>query len=57
MWYFKLWIRVGSSWIKTYNYLADNSNENKTTNATKSGAIKQKLKFRDYKYCLELTWK
>ena len=55
MWYFKLWIRAGSSWIKTYNYLADNSNENKTTNATKSGAIKQKLKFRDYKYCLELT--
>ena len=41
-------------WIKskTYNYLKDN-NEDKNTKSTKKCIIKRKIKFHDYKNCLE----
>ena len=38
---------------KTYSYLKDNNDEDKKTKGTKSCVIKRKLKFQDYKKCLE----
>ena len=40
---------------KTYNYLTDNNDGDKTAKGTKKYAIKDKLKFEDYKNCLEAT--
>ena len=42
-------------WIKskTYSYLKDNSDEDKNAKGTKKCVIKRKLKFQDYKNCLE----
>ena len=40
---------------KTYSFLTDDSNENKKAKGTKNCVIKQKLKFEDYKHCLEAT--
>ena len=40
---------------KTYSYLINYSDENKKSKGTKKCAIKQKLKFKDYKACLEAT--
>ena len=38
---------------KTYSYLKDNNDEDKKTKDTKSCVIKRKLKFQDYKKCLQ----
>ena len=39
---------------KTYNYLTDDNEENKEAKkAKKQCVIKRKLKFEDYKHCLE----
>ena len=40
---------------KTYSYLKDSNNVNKKARGTKKYVIKQKIKFKDYKYCLEAT--
>ena len=38
---------------KTYSYLKDNNDEDKKAKGTKKCVIKRKLKFQDYKNCLE----
>ena len=38
---------------KTHSYLKDNNNEDKKAKGTKNCVIKRKLKFQDYKNCLE----
>ena len=38
---------------KTYSYLKDNNDEDKKAKGTKTCFIKRKLKFEDYKNCLE----
>ena len=38
---------------KTYSYLKDNNDEDKKAKGTKKLVIKRKLKFEDYKNCLE----
>ena len=38
---------------KTYSYLKDNNNEDKKTKDTIKCVIKRKIKFQDYKNCLE----
>ena len=40
---------------KTCSYLTENSGENKNAKGTKEYVIKRKLKFEDYKNCLEAT--
>ena len=40
---------------KTYSYLIDNGNEYKKAKGTIRCVIKRKLKFEDYKNCLEVT--
>ena len=40
---------------KTYSYLIDNSSEDKKAKDTKKCVIKRKLKFENYKNCLEAT--
>ena len=40
---------------KTYSYLIDDGSEDKKVKGTKRCAIKQKIKFEDYKNCLEAT--
>ena len=40
-------------WRKTHSYLKDNNNEDKKAKGTKKCVIKRKLKFQDYKNCLE----
>ena len=40
---------------KTYSYLIDDSSEDKKTKATKNCIMKRKLKFEDYRNCLEAT--
>ena len=40
---------------KTYNYLIDNSSEDKKAKCTKKCVIKRKLKFENYKNSLEIT--
>ena len=40
---------------KTYSYLIDDGNEDITAKGTKKCAIKRKLKFENYKNCLEGT--
>ena len=38
---------------KTYSYLKDNNDEDKKAQGAKKCVIKRKLKFQDYKDCLE----
>ena len=38
---------------KTYGYLKDNNDEDKKAKGTKKCVIKRKLKFQNYKNCLE----
>ena len=38
---------------KTYSYVKDNNEEHKKSKDTKMCVIKRKLKFQDYKNCLE----
>ena len=40
---------------KTYSYLKDNNDENKKAKGTKKCVIKRKIKFQDYKNCLEVA--
>ena len=40
---------------KTYSYLKDNNDEDKKAKGTKTCFIKRKLKFQDYKNCLEVA--
>ena len=40
--------------VKTYNYLIDDGSKDKSK-GTKKCAIKRKLKFENFKYCLEGT--
>ena len=40
---------------KTYSYLIDDGSENKKAKGTKKCVIKIKLKFENYKNCLEAT--
>ena len=40
---------------KTYSNLIDDGSEDKKVKGTKRCAIKQKIKFEDYKNCLEAT--
>ena len=40
---------------KTYCYLIDDSSEDKKATDTKKCVIKRKLKFENYKNCLEAT--
>ena len=40
--------------LKAYSYLADDNNENKKAKNKKS-VIKRKIRFEDYKHCLEAT--
>ena len=42
--------------VKTYRYLIDDGNENKTPEDTKRCSIKIQLIFEDCKNCLEETW-
>ena len=39
--------------LKTYSYLTDENDENKKAKGTKKCFKKGKLKFEDYKHCLE----
>ena len=41
---------------KTYSYLTDNGIEDEKAKATKKCAMKRKLKFENYKNCLEVTY-
>ena len=41
--------------VKTYSYLKGNNDENKKAQSTKTCVIKRKLKFQDYKNCLEAS--
>ena len=40
---------------KIYSYLTDENHEIEKTKRQKMGVIKRKLKFKDYKYCFEIT--
>ena len=40
---------------KAYSYLTDNNNEDKKAKGTKECVVKRKLKFENYKHCLEVT--
>ena len=40
---------------KTYSYLIDDDSEDKKAKSTKKYIAKRKLKFRNYKNCLETT--
>ena len=40
---------------KAYSYLIDDSSENTKAKGRKNCVIKRKLKFKDYKNCLEAT--
>ena len=41
--------------VKTYSYLIDDNSEDKNGKGTKRFVIKRKLKFENYKNCLEAT--
>ena len=41
--------------VKTYSYLIDDGSEDKKAKGTKKCVIKRKLKFENYKNCLEAT--
>ena len=51
----KIMIKFVRLRAKTYSYLADDCGENKKRKDTKKCAIKRKLKFENYKNCLEAT--
>ena len=51
----KIMIKFVGLRAKTYSYLIDDSSENKTGKCTKTCVIKRKLKFQNYKNCLEAT--
>ena len=51
----KIMIKFFEFRAKTYSYLRDDSNEDNKAKGTKKCVKKRKLKFEDYKNCLEAT--
>ena len=51
----KIMTKFFGSIAKTYSYLIDYGSEDKKAKGTKKCVIKTKLKFEDFKYCLEGT--
>ena len=51
----KIIIKFVGSRAKTYSCLIDDDSENKKRKVTKKCVIKRKLKFENYKSCLEAT--
>ena len=51
----KIMVKVVGLKAKTYAYLTDNGSEDKRAKGTKKCVIKRKLKFENYKNCLEIT--
>ena len=45
--------KIMEEFVETYNHLKDNNDENKKAKGTKKCVIKRRLKFEDYKNCLE----
>ena len=41
--------------VKTYSYITGNNDEDKNAKGTEKFVIKRKIKFEDYKRCLEAT--
>ena len=48
-------IKLAGLRAKPYSYLTDESSEDKKVKGTKECVIKRKLKFENYKNCLEAT--
>ena len=51
----KIMIKFVGLRAKTYSYLIDDGSEDKKAKGTKKCVIKRKLKFENYKTCLEAT--
>ena len=51
----KIMIKLVEFRAKTYSYLRDDGNEDKKAKGTKKRVKKRKLKFENYKNCLEAT--
>ena len=51
----KIMTKVVGLRTKTYSYLIDDGSEDKKARDTKKCVIKRKLKFENYKNCLEAT--
>ena len=51
----KITIKFAKLRAKTYNYFIDDVSEDKKAKGTKKSVIKRKLKFENYKNCLEAT--
>ena len=51
----KIMIKFLGLRAKTYSYLIDDGSEDKKSKDTKKCVIKRKLKFENYKSCLEAT--
>ena len=51
----KIMTKIVGLRAKTYSYLIDDGTEDKNVKGTKKCAIKRKLKFENYKNCLEAT--
>ena len=51
----KIMIKFTALRPKTYCHLKDDNNENKKAKGAKKDVAKRKIKFKDYKYCLEAT--
>ena len=45
--------KIMEEFVETYIHLKDNNDENKKAKGTKKCVIKRRLKFEDYKNCLE----
>ena len=48
--------KFGRSRAKTYSYLIDDGSEDKKAKDTKKCVINMRLKFKNYKDCLEATY-
>ena len=51
----KIMIKFVRLRAKTYSYLTDDGSEDKKAKGTKKHIIKRKIKFENYKNCLEVT--
>ena len=51
----KIMIKFVELRLKTYSYLIDDGSEDKKVKGTKKCVVKRKLKFENYKNCLEAT--
>ena len=52
----KIMRKFGRSRAKTYSYLIDDGSEDKKAKDTKKCVINMRLKFTNYKDCLEATY-